>query len=143
MPENIACAEPTAASDDPGRDECLRCYLIRMIRAHGCDNTKTWTNRWRERHAPRDQRLIERLEERGGICCDCEVIFNVWQHEGGDERYESRGPSACAGAVREDPLALCERWRDWSLSEPSGFYDDDDDYEPDDYKAGGLANDSW
>src|SRR5271169_6157157 len=72
MPENIAYAEPSApsgepAGDEPTRRECLRCYLVRMIRVHGCDNTRTWTLRWRARRAPRDGQLMEQLEERGGI----------------------------------------------------------------------------
>jgi Protein of unknown function (DUF2695) len=96
MPENIAYAEPAVPSGDPARDEpardepardepadkeCLRCYLVRMIQARGCDNTRKWTTRWRHRRAARDGQLMSQLEERGGICCDCEVVFNVWQHE--------------------------------------------------------------
>jgi Protein of unknown function (DUF2695) len=93
VPENIAYAEPSAPSGEPARDEparkeCLRCYLVRMVRAHGCDNTRKWTIVWHDRRAPYDGRLLERLEERGGICCDCEVVFNVWEHEDGDWQEE-------------------------------------------------------
>jgi hypothetical protein len=138
MPEHIAYAEPSAASsgsagDAPGRQECLRCYLVRMIRAHGCDNTKKWTIRWRDRRAPGDGQLMEQIEERGGICCDCEVVFNVWEHEDPDWEVEqdsarsgtadSRG-LACPGTSGGDPLVPCSRWRGWSVSDP---YDPDDD----------------
>jgi Protein of unknown function (DUF2695) len=150
MPENIAYAEPSAPSDEPARDEtareepvrdeCLRCYLVRMIRVHGCDNTKKWTTRWRGRCAPRDGQLMGRLEERGGICCDCEVLFNVWQHEETDwlgeedegpwrpQEGDSRQLLTCPGAASEDPLVPCARWRGWSVSEPYDP-DDDDDYD--------------
>jgi hypothetical protein len=162
MPENIAYAEPSAPSDEPARDEpardepardepardeCLRCYLVRMIRAHGCDNTRKWTTLWRKRRAPHDGQLMEQLEERGGICCDCEVVFNVWEHEEADWLAEETGPwrqeegtgqgegtgqadrdsrrlSTCPGTAAGDPLVPCARWRGWSVSEP---YDPDDD----------------
>jgi hypothetical protein len=142
MPENIAHAEPSAApgespGDEPARRECLRCYLVRMIRAHGCDNTKLWTLRWRDRRAPGEGQLIEQLEDRGGICCDCEVVFNVWQQEESDweegEEGDQVGVSdpqrspACSGTSGGDPLVPCARWRGWSISEPYDP-DDDDDY---------------
>ena len=149
MPENIAYAEPSAPSGEPARDEparreCLRCYLVRMIRVYGCDNTRKWTMVWHDRRAPRDGQLIERLEERGGICCDCEVVFNVWEHEEeGDWQEEvndgqeglaigragngdTRRWSACAGTAAVDPLIPCARWQGWSISEP---YNPDDDYD--------------
>jgi hypothetical protein len=144
MPEHIAYAEPSAASSEPaggepGRRECLRCYLVRMIRAHGCDNTKKWTIRWRDRRAPGDGQLMGQIEERGGICCDCEVVFNVWEHEDPDWEAEQdyvrpgTGDSrwlVCPGTSGGDPLAPCSQWRGWSVSDP---YDPDDDdlYEED------------
>lgn len=63
---------------DPGSNECLRCYLMRMLDLSGCDGTHRWTERWRDARAPRASGLIRKLAHRGGICCDCEVIFNVW-----------------------------------------------------------------
>jgi hypothetical protein len=137
MPDNIAYAEPAVSSggsadDEPARRECLRCYLVRMIRAHGCDNTKTWTLRWRDRRAPGDGQLLGQLEERGGICCDCEVVFNVWQHEDSDwqeeEECDPPRPPACSGTSGGDPLILCARWQGWSVSDPYDP-DDDDDYD--------------
>ena len=32
----------------PGNDECLRCFLLRMITEFGCDGTYRWTIRWRD-----------------------------------------------------------------------------------------------
>ena len=61
----------------PGRDECLRCYLLRMITEFGCDGTYRWTIRWRDVRAAKPGGLLGQLERRGG-CCDCEVLMNVF-----------------------------------------------------------------
>ena len=68
----------SSSNPDPGDDECLRCYLRRMLVISGCDGTHRWTLRWRDARAPRAMSLLSRLADSGGICCDCEVIFNVW-----------------------------------------------------------------
>jgi hypothetical protein len=135
-PGNVARAELVTPSDEPARRECLRCYLVRMIRTYGCDNTRKWTLVWQQRRAPRQGQLIEDLEERGGICCDCEIIFNAWQSEDDQdgecnwhENDDFGRPYACAGAVPGSPLAPCARWRGWSISEPGDPFDDDDDYD--------------
>jgi hypothetical protein len=41
---------------------------------------------------PRATGLLRRLERRGGCCCDCEVIFNVWR-----DYDEEDGNLPCAG----------------------------------------------
>ncbi len=61
----------------PGRAECLRCYLLRMITEFGCDGTYRWTVRWRDVRAAKPGVLLGQLERRGG-CCDCEVLMNVF-----------------------------------------------------------------
>jgi Protein of unknown function (DUF2695) len=131
MPETIASTESRlAALDEPGERECLLCYLGRMLRQHGCDNTKQWTIRWRDRRFPGDGRLLPELEDRGGCCCDCEVVMNVWE-DGGDGRDEQeRGqapPAACLGFASRYPLGLCARWSGWYLRSPGDPYDDEDD----------------
>ena len=142
MPGTIIDARPahTVADnannpENPGDNECLRCYLTRMLDIHGCDNTKRWTKRWRDRRAPRDKRLLRRIEDRGGICCDCEVIFNVWEGgvwEGGvwEPGPDSVGPensdgpdsAACSGSGDIDPLVPCGLWSDTSVAEPQEDY---------------------
>lgn len=100
MPETIA-------RDDPGERECLRCYIRRMLRSGGCDNTKKWTVRWRDRRVPGDEGLLSRLEERGGICCDCEVLLNVWEDP---DDTDARWPAAPARTVRtRSPCARARR----------------------------------
>lgn len=65
--------------------ECLRCYLLRMLTDHGCDGTHRWTTRWRDERAPRATKLLRNLARRGGCCCDCEVVLNVWREYAEDE----------------------------------------------------------
>jgi hypothetical protein len=97
-----------------------------MLRAHGCDNTKRWTGRWRERCVPRDKQLIRRIEDRGGLCCDCEVVFNVWEYalDAGEQAAER--PSGCAGTDSQDPLVPCGRWSGCSVSDPVDPFGVDD-----------------
>jgi hypothetical protein len=63
---------------EPGERECLRCYLLRMIYEFGCDGRHRWTERWRDRRAPRARGLVRRLQQLGACCCDCEVLLNVF-----------------------------------------------------------------
>jgi hypothetical protein len=130
MPETIAHAELRMdASDEPGERECLLCYLGRMLRRHGCDNTRKWTVRWRDCRFPADQQLLAELEDRGGCCCDCEVTLNVWEADVAtwDDEAETRPPAPCGGAAGENPLDLCARWAGCYLSAPGDPYGDDDD----------------
>src|SRR5258706_12013051 len=86
MADNVAdvveaeLAELSQGLTGPGERECLRCYLLRMISEFGCDGSHRWTVRWRDLRAPRARGLVQRLQRRGGCCCDCEVIFNVFSH---------------------------------------------------------------
>lgn len=130
MPETIAHTEPrTTAPDEPGERECLLCYLGRTLREHGCDNTKRWTVRWRDARFPGAGQLLTDLEDRGGCCCDCEVVMNVWEQGEGvwDEEAETGPPAPCVGIASRDPLDLCARWAGWYLTAPGDPYGDDDD----------------
>jgi uncharacterized protein DUF2695 len=89
---------------EPGERECLRCYLLRMISEFGCDGTHRWTIRWRDLRAPRARGLVRRLQERGGICCDCEVVLNVFP----DYPQDDQG-LPCAGVVRAGSALPCDR----------------------------------
>ena len=87
---------------EPGERECLRCYLLRMIREFGCDGTHRWTVRWRDLRAPRARGLVQRMQRRGGCCCDCEVIFNVFP-----DYPETDQVLPCAGVLRAGSAAPC------------------------------------
>lgn len=87
---------------EPGEYECLRCYLMRMLHEFGCDGTHRWTRRWRDLRAPGAQGLISKLQRRGGCCCDCEVILNVYPD------YPQAGRLLpCAGQPQADSAAPC------------------------------------
>lgn len=80
---------------EPGEQECLRCFVIRMIYEFGCDGTHRWTVRWRDVRAPLATGLLGALADLGG-CCDCEVVLTVFP------AYPlTRRPLPCAG----QPLA--------------------------------------
>lgn len=131
MPETKAPARPgQAGPDEPVGQECLRCYLGRMLIRHGCDNTKRWTIRWRDARARDDKRLLDELADRGGICCDCEVVMNVWE-EPADAVTRAPGPcpGSGSGSGSGDPLDLCARWTGLSLRAPDDGCDGYDGYD--------------
>ena len=67
----------TADCDAPEQDECLRCYVERMVRARGCDTSLRFTRRWLECSSyANPDRLLRWFESSGGYC-DCEVLMNV------------------------------------------------------------------
>ena len=95
-------AEMSRRLTEPGRRECLRCYLMRMLNQFGCDNTHRWTIHWRDTRAPRARALPDRLSQYGG-CCDCEVIFNVYP---GYPEVDRLLP--CAGVRRPGSTRPCQ-----------------------------------
>jgi hypothetical protein len=95
-------AELSRQLTKPGERECLRCFLLRMISEFGCDGTHRWTVRWRDLRAPRARDLVRRVQRRGGCCCDCEVIFNVFP-----DYPDSDEILPCAGVLRAGSAAPC------------------------------------
>jgi Protein of unknown function (DUF2695) len=102
-------AELSLRLTEPGQRECLRCYLLRMMDQFGCDGTHRWSIRWRDSRSPRARGLIRRLAQKGGCCCDCEVILNVYPYYpetphllpcAGVDRSGSPAPCDLTGAVR-------------------------------------------
>jgi hypothetical protein len=88
---------------EPAERECLRCFLLRMISEFGCDGTHRWTVRWRNARAPRARGLVVRLQRRGGCCCDCEVLINVFPD------YPATAELLpCAGVLRAGSAAPCD-----------------------------------
>jgi hypothetical protein len=129
MPGTIT-NRPTPRSDDPARNECLRCYLRRTLEEHGCDGSRRWSVRWDKLRRPLDTGLLARLERLGGYC-DCEILLNVW-HE--DVFGEARtGP--CGGTTHEDPLVPCQAWGPHPESLIREVGNEDEDEEPDEDDA--------
>ena len=61
----------------PKKDECLFCYVYRMLASHGCDNKLRWAKVWRGLRAPQATALERTLASCGGYC-DCEIFMNGW-----------------------------------------------------------------
>jgi hypothetical protein len=95
-------AEMSQRLTEPGKRECLRCYLVRMVNAFGCDNTHRWTAHWRDLRAPRAAALLDRLADLGGFC-DCEVLFNVYPSYPETDRI-----LACTGVSRAGSTQPCK-----------------------------------
>jgi hypothetical protein len=104
---------------EPRADECVLCYVDRMLDAFGCDTTLRWARRWRDLRRPRATGLERRLEARGGFC-DCEVFLNGWtlqedlwvaDEEDGEPTWPAERP-ACAGIAARSSQP-CAHWRPW------------------------------
>jgi len=79
-PTRAAEADLVALSDTltcPRPQQCLFCFVDRMLQAFGCDQTLRWARRWRDLQLPRATGLERRLG-RSGAFCDCEVFLNGW-----------------------------------------------------------------
>jgi hypothetical protein len=85
----------------PGPDECLRCFLLRMITEFGCDGTYRWTIRWRDVWAAQPRSLLNQLSRRGGYC-DCEVLMNVFP-----DYPQVSALLPCAGVARSGSWRSC------------------------------------
>jgi hypothetical protein len=60
-------------------NECIACYVLRMLHQFGCDGSHRFAVRWRDLRAPRAVALERRLAGMGACCCDCELMLNTWQ----------------------------------------------------------------
>jgi len=79
--------EALASMVEARPEECLSCYLLRVLGHVGCDGELTLSRRWLAGRRPRPgvrglrtTRFAEELGRRGGFC-DCEVLFNCFASE--------------------------------------------------------------
>lgn len=101
----------------PHPQECVVCYVGRMVEEHGCDTTLRWAGRFRELRSPRATALEERLRSAGAYC-DCEVLVNGFDlrrehlerdlHT--DELARPERLPTCAGVARLDSTKPCGLW---------------------------------
>lgn len=97
----------------PATEECVFCYVDRMLGRFGCDSTLRWAQRWRDDRMPRARGLERRLEGRGGFC-DCEMFLNGWTlrdelcvaDEDGELEWPLTRPP-CTGSATSQP---CGNW---------------------------------
>jgi hypothetical protein len=114
-------AQLSEALTEPHHDECVFCYVNRMLTAFGCDTTLRWARRWRDLLRPRATGLERRLEARGGFC-DCEIFWNGWtlredlqeRTEDGDLEWPASLPP-CAGLAPRSSQP-CANWEPWRRS---------------------------
>jgi hypothetical protein len=85
----------------PLPEECLPCYLDRIVRDVPCDGSLRLSSHYRDSVAPRGTALEERLRLRGGFC-DCEVLMNVFEPK-------SELVMPCKG-VRRGSTQACALW---------------------------------
>jgi hypothetical protein len=96
----------------PAPEECVFCYVDRMLGRFGCDTTLRWAQRWRDDRMPRARGLERRLNSRGGFC-DCEIFLNGWTltdelcvpDEGGGLDWPPTRPP-CAGSPTSQPCGI-------------------------------------
>jgi hypothetical protein len=69
-------------------NECLCCYVARLLDEFPCDGRLTHALRYRDMAAPRATALKSRLGQVGGFC-DCEIFMNGYQLLGADEEADS------------------------------------------------------
>lgn len=112
-------ADLSTALTAPGPDECVLCYVERMLAAFGCDSTLRWARRWRDLRLPRATGLERRLQARGGFC-DCEVFLNGWglradllvpDADGEPAWPAERPPCAGVGPRSSQPCGIWQPWR--------------------------------
>ncbi len=68
----------------PLPDECLPCYLYRMVDTQECERDFRWVHRWQHAQLARLAGLDDWLNERGGHC-DCEVLYYAFRDFFGGE----------------------------------------------------------
>jgi hypothetical protein len=51
----------------------------KSVDIHGCDHSRRFTIKWIEDHEESRDDALEWLESTGGFC-DCEVVFNSYDH---------------------------------------------------------------
>jgi hypothetical protein len=99
----------------PHSDECLLCFVARMLNSFGCDNTLRWAVHYRDVRAPRATGLETRLGQMGGYC-DCEIFLNGYAHVAAsdDEVVPARIPP-CEGVERfsTKPCGHWQRLQRW------------------------------
>jgi hypothetical protein len=96
--------------------ECLFCYVARMLDEHGCDTTLRFVSNYREQRAPRATALERRMGAMGGYC-DCELFLNgmTLDHslrtydEESDEWLSPEVLPSCRG-VRRGSTQSCGVW---------------------------------
>ncbi len=92
----------------PREDECLCCYVARLLDEFPCDGSVRHALHYRDVVAPLAKDLAARLGRMGGYC-DCELFLNGYQLRGGDSEAAFDVLPPCNG-VRRGSVQPCGNW---------------------------------
>lgn len=71
-------AATALAEMPPHRNECLLCYVSRLLHVLGCDRSLRIAERFREVNAPRATAMARRLKQIGATCdCQIEAVHGI------------------------------------------------------------------
>ena len=112
--------ERAAELTSPRENECLCCYVARMLDQFPCDGSHRHAFRYRDAAAPRATALAARLSQVGACCCDCELLLNGYQLSASTQQYPvNEEDEFVASDEREsgidDPLPPCQGVRRGSV----------------------------
>ena len=105
----------------PHENECLCCYVARMLDEFPCDGSHRHAFRYRDTVAPRATALATRLRQVGACCCDCELLMNGYRPRADLQEYMDDGMQdddvepaldelpPCEG-VRRGSVQPCQNW---------------------------------
>ena len=108
----------------PRENECLCCYVARLLDDFPCDGTHRHAFRYRDTMAPRATALGERLGRMGACCCDCELFLNAYaqrarpslrdcmvdDYPSDDDVEADPGPLPPCTGVRRGSVQPCGNW---------------------------------
>ena len=92
----------------PREDECLCCYVARLLVEFPCDGSVRDALHYGDVVAPRATGLVTRLGRLGGYC-DCELFMNGYQLAGPDADSGFDVLPPCKG-VRRGSVQPCGSW---------------------------------
>lgn len=92
----------------PREDECLCCYVARLLVEFPCDGSVRHALHYRDVVAPRATGLAASLGRMGGYC-DCEIFLNGYQLRGADVDAAFEAVPPCSG-VRRGSVQPCDNW---------------------------------
>ncbi|GMA19641.1 DUF2695 domain-containing protein [Arsenicicoccus piscis] len=97
--------------DQPFADECLACFVYRVLAVHGCDGGLRWTMRWRDARAPRATALASRLAS-ASATCDCRVVFTAYRVVARLRELHGGSPATLPPCqrVRQGSAHPCSHW---------------------------------
>jgi Protein of unknown function (DUF2695) len=106
----------------PRENECLCCYVARLLDEFPCDGSHRHAFRYRDTKAPRATALAARLGQVGACCCDCELFLNGYQlrsssHDAADKEFVDDDDADCGidalppcDGVRRGSVQPCRNW---------------------------------